>query len=386
MPRRKKTVTTVEEVPIVEKDSVPTSQPDDALALNERDALAALMQELSGVSSARVTVYRATRNQPQAYMFACSPEAFSLDDLRDKYNGGEFRIYISRDGKPWKNMRVTVEPKVQSAQPEAPSPIAELASAMRDGFAQQAELLREALTARPATPGVDINGLLQTLPSLLQSLRTLTAPPPTEAAPESKAIDMLLKGFELAKELRSEASDDGGLLSVVRDVLKSPLLAQAVAASSASIPSTPAPIRTTVAAPVAQPVSVPPIAPAAPTPNVTQPTGVDMQAMRRYLALLCEKAAAGSDPTLYADLILDNAPEFVIRAVLNRQPSAIDALIADYPPVAQYREFFEELIAALREALDAPAGSVLQGDADVSTHTYAPGNGTAPVSRDTSTG
>ncbi|MDW8259203.1 MAG: hypothetical protein RML32_07140, partial [Gammaproteobacteria bacterium] len=133
MPRKRKTTTVVEE-PIA--GDPPAPPPDDPMQGNERDAIMALMQELSGVSSARVTVYRATRNQPQAYMFSCSPEAFSLDDLRDKYNGGEFRLYISKEGKVWRNIKIHVEPKVK-AEPDLPSPISDLAIAMREGFAQQ---------------------------------------------------------------------------------------------------------------------------------------------------------------------------------------------------------------------------------------------------------
>lgn len=376
MPRRK-TVTTVEEVAAANETK--EAPPDEAIAQNERDALAALMQELSGVSSARVTVYRATRNQPQAYMFACSPEAFSLDDLRDKYNGGEFRIYISRDGKPWKNMRVTVEPKVQSAAPEAPSPISELAAAMREGFAQQAELLREALAARAnvGPPAIDLNLLIQSLPQMLQAFRAVAAPPESPPA-ESKAIDMLLKGIELAKELRSEASDDGSLLSVVRDLIKSPLLARAIEAS-ASVPppaSMPPPV-----------ISAAPKAPSPTTPQVSAfspPTGeASMNQLTQYLALLCKKAATGSDPTLYADLILDNVPEFMIRSLLDRKPTAIDALIADYPPVAQHRAFFDELIAALREALDASDNDMLE-PGRVSGSLHDSGNGAAAISGDDS--
>ncbi|MDW8259653.1 MAG: hypothetical protein RML32_09450 [Gammaproteobacteria bacterium] len=231
-----------------------------------------------------------------------------------------------------------------------------------------------------------MNALLQSLPNLIQAFRSVVAPPPV-AAPESKAIDMLLKGFELAKELRTEAADDGGLLSVVRDLLRSPLLAQAVAAT------------TTSAAPVTPPISSPPFKSmpqpkpqpvSTPTPvstNATSTSG-ETEMLKRYLAYLCDRAAAGADPTLYADLILDNLPEFMIRSRLVRKPTALDALIADYPPVSEHRAFFEELIAALTEALNAPvddkASNMIEGAEVSDRHADATGSAAPSISRNSS--
>src|SRR5882672_7225311 len=73
-------------------DELPDERPPGA------DALSVLMDELAGVGTGSVTVYRAGRNQQLGYLFKCSPEAFSLDELRDVHGGGEFRVFVTRDG------------------------------------------------------------------------------------------------------------------------------------------------------------------------------------------------------------------------------------------------------------------------------------------------
>ena len=111
--------------PLVAPPSSPAVEPlqDDPSgeALGVADDLQSMMAELAGTSSSKVTVYRVVKGQPLGYVFACSPDAFSLDTLRDKYNGGEFRLFISKDGQLWKNRTVYVEPK-QVSQAGEPAP------------------------------------------------------------------------------------------------------------------------------------------------------------------------------------------------------------------------------------------------------------------------
>lgn len=335
----------------------------------EKDALSTLFEELAGVSNARVTVYRATRNQPQAYMFSCSPEAFSLDDLRDKYNGGEFRLYITRDGRPWRNLRVNVEPKQRGAEPDAPAPVSELAAVMREGFTQQMELMKQLVAAR-APSSFDWRVIAELVPQVIAALRLIVPQPaPSPPPAETHAIDMLMKGFELARELRSEASGDDGLLGVVRDLLKSPLLAQAVAAQQAQ------PVVPRVVRPAAvTPAVTPPAQPAASVPPVTSPSGLtalkekqDMTppdkyaALKLYASFILQKARAEADPALYADLVLDNAPDDLLNEIRSN-PKILDEVCANVPDLIPARAWMAELVEIIREALDAPADEVVASE------------------------
>lgn len=318
--------------------------------------LQAMMSDLAGAATSKVTVYRVVKNQPLAYVFACSPDAFSLDDLRDRYNGGVFQLFISRDGKLWKNPRVCVEPKhsAQSAE-AAPSATAELAAALRDGFARQAEatqaLLRSsAQAARPSFAGIDIPATIAAVAAAVTALR----PPPVpmmqmqQPANQNQSIDMLLKGIELARELRSDmggGGEDPSMMTLLRDVIKSPILAQAVAAASpSSLPTQPKQM-------LQQPTSI--ASPAGGFARETQPRAAPPESMLvHYLAHLTRKAAEGGDPALYADLVLDNLDQDALISMLDRKPTAVDALIRDYPPVAQHREWFSSLVEIIRGALE----------------------------------
>jgi len=94
-----------------------------------------------------------------------------------------------------------------------------------------------------------------------------------------------------------------------------------------------------------------------------------MQIPPRYVAMLVEKALEGSDPALYADLILDNVPEAMIRSVLSggivAVLGAVDARVKDQA------EWFEQLGVVLSEALEAQ-----------DAHAVGPG-GTSPADRST---
>lgn len=74
-----------------------------------------------------------------------------------------------------------------------------------------------------------------------------------------------------------------------------------------------------------------------------------------YLNFLCKKAAAQSDPILYAETVLDNLDDDQLTALLNMQPTPVDALAQIVPEVAQHRQWFDQLLAAVRDAL-APHG------------------------------
>lgn len=354
---------------------------DAAEVLGVADDLQSMMAELAGTSSSKVTVYRVVKGQPLGYVFACSPDAFSLDTLRDKYNGGEFRLFISKDGQLWKNRTVYVEPKqVSQAGEPAPTETATVAAMLREGFDKQAQLFAQVLRTVAAPPppppspfaGINLVEAATAISTLLATLRPTTPPvitPPQGITPD-RAIDMMMKGFELAREMKGDGGgEEPSMLGILRDLIKSPMLAQAVAATAAQAQAPAAP---RIAQP--RPPGQPQPQPTAPQPAQSfasetpapQPQPDAMKAlMNQYLGMLVHHAAAGSDPLLYADLVLDNLDEGTLRELLNRPPSAVDALIADYPPIAQHREWFETLVKAIADALadEAQSGIVIENEA-----------------------
>lgn len=82
---------------------------------------------------------------------------------------------------------------------------------------------------------------------------------------------------------------------------------------------------------------------------------------RVYLDSLVKKAAGGSNPELYAEYILDNAPEDQVRKFLG-QPDALEQLAAINPGVAEHRAWFEALRDATLGMLEAGAPAEDEGE------------------------
>lgn len=377
----------VGDAPTVEQPTI-----EEVMQGQERDSIASLMAELGGVEGSRCTVYRLRANQPQVYVFACAPHEFSLDNLRDKYNGGEFRIFVTRPGHTgvWRNLRVCVEERAPGAVPPASDAVV---SVMREGFALQAKAM-DAMAQRLAAPSgepVSMATILRELPALITAAAAaLTAlRPPVVAAPpasgmnDGRAIDLLLKGVDLARELpaRGGGDDDNSLMGMLRELMRSPMLGQAMAATMAQQPRLAAPPTPPVQQmrpqqpqqPQPQPVQQPP-APEPATPGETQ-----VSMLTYYLGVLVAKARDGADPTLYAELVMDNLPDESLRVLLARQPDTVTALAGDHPGVGEHRAWFEQLVATIRETVDAEDAAVIQGapNAPNGTASHLPGESPA---------
>lgn len=333
----------------------------------EPDSLQSLLSELAGSATGKITVYRTGPNQKQTYVFQCAPEAFSLDDLRDRFNGGDFRLYITRNGVLWKNMTVSVEPKQSGTSPEAPPSSSDAVLAiMREGFQKQAEVMRELVmrTAAPApAPVSPLAGM--NIPELVTSLATLmrTLAPPQPAANPNQGIELLLKGVELAQTLKEGGGgEEPSLMGLMRDLIKSPLAAQAIAATMQQQtqpqprPAAPRPQPGAPAIPhqpAPQPTAAPAPSFAGETPPPAQPeTDSVNPILKHYLGMLVSKAENGADPTLYADLVLDNLTEGQLNQLLDAQPSTVDYLIGIEPRVATQRDWFTVMVNTIALALE----------------------------------
>ncbi len=363
--------------PVLDAESQVDAIPDDKTE-GEIDDLRMLLSNLAGSSTSNVTVYRVAKGKPLSYLFACTPDAFSLDELRDKHRGGEFRLYITKDGTLVKNKRVFVDPPSQQDQEAAP-PQAELVAAMREGFLRQAEVLERAVgrAAAPVTAsaspfaGIDIPAVISAVAAAVTALRPApTPPPPTPAVDSGKAIDMFIQGLELGRDLRQDGGNqEPSLLGMLSDVIKSPMMAQAVTAAvrqpARQLHNQGGPSQQVGQKPQPTPTPVP--APPVPTPNAQSSFTRESTAMpnhnqmfAEYLKMFCAKAAAGSDPSLYADLVLDNLDDETLQAILDGTPTPVDFLAQYYPPVIQYKQWFETLIQSINGALDADSNNEAQ--------------------------
>lgn len=353
------------------------------------DSLTEMMNGLQGATSARITVYRVIKNQKPAYVFECDPSTFSLDDLRDKYNGGEFRLYIVKDGRLWRNMSVVVEPKQMSVHDPLPpaAQVSDVVSLMRESLTQQTTMIRDMLASRPAPSSfnmADLPAIITAAAAAITALRPPVAPvAPPAPDTSSKAIDMFMQGLQMARELRDDAGpQDNSLGGMLREALRSPIVSAAV--QSAMQPGqTPAQPQQQQQPRLPNPNPPAQVSHAKPAEPAAGPQPKPEEAMLAYyLGFLVSKAQSGAEPSLYAELVLDNVPDAQLMPMLNRGDQLVDDFIAIYPPVAQHREWFVKLIHEVNDLLEPePEGAeVIQpGDAhaaDAAT-TVVPGQPSA---------
>lgn len=336
-----------------DEQGLSSGQGDDTPAVAPPvDALSEMMASLQGASTSRITVYRIVKNNPPSYVFECDPTSFSMDDLRDKYNGGEFRLYVMKDGRLWKNMRVVVEPKqiFHGQDPAAPAatPVTEMMAVMRDGFAAQAAALRETLATRTVSPfaGMDWPAVITAAAAALTALRPPAAPPAPDTT--AKALEMFMAGLDMANSVRENAGGgEGGIGGMLREVLRSPIVAAAV---QQALPSPQRPPQ--AAPPPALPnPSAPQVSHAKPAEPTNPPQQDETKVLAYYLGFLCGKAQTDATASLYAELVLDNVPDAQLTPLLARGDQLIDYLIEIHPPVAQHRQWFIDLIKEINELL-----------------------------------
>jgi hypothetical protein len=180
-------------------------------------------------------------------------------------------------------------------------------------------------------------------------------------------MDYLIKGIELANELRGDGGNTGStMMDVLRDGVKAlgPHLgtlaanAQANAAPPGLLPTAPGP-----GAPIPRhlPAMPPGAVPSPPPGTVPGPShnagegppmfaGIQNAVFRKYVSMLVEKAAADAEPALYAELILDNAPFELVEGFLQRPELAAELARFD-ARVLQFRAWFGELETNLRQMI-----------------------------------
>ncbi len=342
---------------------VPPENPpaiDNLMPEADDDGMSSLMAELTdGGGEVLISVWRNDKNSKPEYLFKCEADDVSLDELRDKWGGGSFRLYVSRNGQRVRNIGVSVGKPPAAAVVAQPAP--DLAAVIREGFAKQAE----AMAARaPASifSGANLPETITAAAAALTAigglLRGLMPPPPapvqSDSRAESRAVDMLLKGIELAKELKGDSNDDdSGLAGLLKTALQSPVIAQALAAAAQGARPPQQPMRQP-AAPQALPQPQPqPAAPPVPSPAAAADAqGADAM-VSHYVGQLCALADADADPGVYAVVIIDNVPDAVLRSLL-AAADPVAELEARHPEITPRRDWFIDLMRELREQAPSP--------------------------------
>lgn len=309
-------------------------------------------------------VYREIGNKEIEWCFDASPDALPLEPfLLSEYGGGVFVVHIyspTRRGNKGKRKEVTIRVAKRLTPPTPPANQIETlvdgmmranAEMMRQ-FAEQQRLalentlLRSGAANSAAPQGLTVEGLLQLMPVLKQM-----------GGGESKGgVAQLKDALALINEMRELAPAGGGdgnellgYVKVIADLAK----------------NAPRPL------PVAHQQSDAEFLESmgrSPAPRAESTSEGDMFGivLKGKLWELCDAAARGGRPDVYAEVILDQVPEQYYPDLLDLigddDATALKNLSQISPRVKEFQPWFAELAALIRGAFVADALTAATGD------------------------
>lgn len=327
----------------------------------ELDELSQVLSELDSSGAAIIKVERMREGKRPEYVGDMSPSSFTLAQLQERFGGGEYALTVFDSARRYvKRTTVAIAAPLKPPAPAAveSSGFEKIASTMVEQMQAQSQLLQALLLqGRTAPAAADAATMRRQLLEEMQLMKGIMGS--GQVMSPDKVLELLMKGMEIAKE--TGGGGDTGWTDIAGkaiDVLGEPLAA--LLSSSAMVSAT---------APVASQEAT---SAGALMPPVQQQKNAAVVPMlnpmvKQYVSFLVRKAAAGADPTLYAELVLDNVPEAMVREFL-ADPDPVTKFAQFDARVLQHAEWFRDLGQACLEALNADAA--------------APGSGPSPADGD----
>ena len=353
------------------------------------------LQGLLGEGVGYVRIFRTeVGGGREEYIGKMAADEFELDLVQQLHGGGSY-LFRAVDAKGHylrqTRLRVAASATAREGQSAGISP--EVALLFKQ-LTEQQQMLASAvarLSEQPREPVPDADAQLDVQLERLGRIQRLFNSHPQPAAP---ALDLagLAQSFGQVRQLAGllglgadmappeKPSAMGQVLDVARELV--PTIAQALVANASAARQRPvqqaprAPMRTIPAALAAAPAQIaapspptataatPATAPAVPLANPSAaPAGffspAEARMLGQYLPLLIAQAQMDSDPTLYADMILDQVvipddTKFKLAA-----PAALAEFQAIAPDVTAVLPWFQELQIAIREGLQEDDGSAV---------------------------
>lgn len=349
-----------------------------------------------GDSGARLEIRRTSPAEFAGYVGTYSREGWTPDRLMEEWGGGKFTIRVKNAAGQFMGVRhltLAGKSKNKEAAPVA-APVAAAPAASSDShLAQVLTAINESNKAAQEANKGQISLLTTLVTTLINKEAPRPPPAPDPLAMLEKAANILkprdsgdamaafIKGLDMGKSL-GDGGGEPGMGQVFMEGIKT---IKEAAAVSASAQQQPRPAQRRIANP--PPGSVPAQeTPAAPPPNNPEkPPMTDgmkqIQWIRQQAKFLVLQASRNKSSELYAELFLDNLPDFLpIATVLEqmKDPGAVQKLGMLNADVLRFQPWFEDFRKAVVEFIEqpdedddddataAPAGTVIEGEVDTS--------------------
>ncbi len=316
---------------------VPDEEDDEDPAEME---LQRVVQELGGHDDTSLTIKKVSANKEEAHCFQCAPSDFSIDQIREQWGPGAYRIYGYRDGHIAIHRKLVIaqpleKPRVETPAFDAMGLVRELSTRMEQAqtkmMGEMQRLLLVVLTSNKQSNQVDPLVMQNNLLEQMVKMKALTGD-----NGKSNGLEMLLAGIELARDLggpTTGAETNDILMELVRKF--GPPLAEITMRGhrAAAEPATPA---------AGQPAL-------AVVQKKVQPKKGGNE-MLKLVGMLVNGAENGTDPISYADLIFDQVSVEQIQAFF-AMGDPVATLEKLDPRVKEHREWFEQLRGYLAQGL-----------------------------------
>lgn len=335
------------------------------------EELRSLDEELGAdASTAKIVVHKIVPNGESQRCFACPRPQFFSDLIREQWGAGTYSLMVYHRGRLKARHRLTfAEPLARPSAPAPATPAAtpgatDLEARLEARFEREQSRMFELMKMLSGRGQSDPLQMQQQILGMLATVKELAGTKDGgNGSSDRSAIDLVLEGVKLAQRLGGngaggEGTNWGEVILGVADGVRTIVETHRTAPRAALPRATSAAPATT---PAADPAAADPVAD--PAADLHTHGGEDdmQEQLRKGLQFLVRKAAAKKEPSLYADLAIDNLeelPPFVQPIVLMylQREDCLERLIAIEPAVANHREWFGELVAEIRRHLSPQNG------------------------------
>lgn len=354
---------------------------EEGMALDLQAALA----ECGDGGQVSIQLFKTSPKEEAGACTTYSSAELSIDRIREEWGAGIYKLFFRNPkGQILTRKQLSVVAKVKPAQ-SAPADIAKLVQeAQQAGNAGSNNMMLLVMKMMETQSAQLVAALGRPMPqpqtfgpsemvAMMTGLATIMKP----AAPAESPVDSLLKGVKLMKDMREGSDDSDSVLGVVSKGIEA---ATTLLGNRGEQPpqQTSRPVTATVVKP--QPAAVPAIqTPVATEPASEAPTKDELESvtqakiawLREQVRRLVDKAKKSKDPVLYADLLLDELPEFItvedIRVALMsatwwERLVLLHSDASDYHVwFAEFRDAIAERIAEAQQTFDAQEPENAQG-------------------------
>lgn len=312
---------------------------------DDDDIVATILKEIgedTGGETYEMKVYRVPHKGGRlSWLFDCDPTLSVLARLRDEYQGGEFELRVIRGNRIFKRKRVAIEaPKVAQIYKKPESELSgenllNVLEKQQENFLKSVSEIFNAV--KPAVQESPIKQMAEMM-ALLDKMKTYNnagQPPPAQ---QLSLMDQLKDVLEVQKLLSSgkpesgETSNGDIILSLLENIGKPFTEHLAKNAPAQQLPG-----------------------PAIDKINQDKKAkGESVNMIKIGINVLLAAAKKDSDPAIYVDLILDRFDENQIKQYLTN-PAAMENIIKMQPDIANYQNWFTELLSLVKAQVETPA-------------------------------